>query len=206
MACAMSGQSCVLPSRILLPRSRYEEGLQIMKAAMEAMLVGDPWDPAVFQGPQISKTQQEKVLGLIQAGIADGARLITGGGVPEGLEKGYYVQPTILADVDQNARVAQEEIFGPVLCVIAYDSEDEAIAIANNTIYGLSGEVSSSDEGRAMNVALRMRTGSITVNGGGFFGLTSPFGGYKQSGLGRRNGEQGFEEYMEIKTIGLPAE
>jgi acyl-CoA reductase-like NAD-dependent aldehyde dehydrogenase len=205
MACAMSGQSCVLPSRILLPRSRYEEGLQIMKAAMEAMVVGDPWDPAVFQGPQISKTQQDKVLGLIQAGIADGARLVTGGGVPPHLPKGYYVQPTILADVDQNSRVAQEEIFGPVLCVIAYDSEEEAIAIANNTIYGLSGEVSSADEGRALNVALRMRTGSITVNGGGFFGLTSPFGGYKQSGLGRRNGEQGFEEYMEIKTIGLPA-
>jgi aldehyde dehydrogenase (NAD+) len=205
MACAMSGQSCVLPSRVLLPRSRYEEGLQIMKAAMEAMKVGDPWDPSVFQGPQISKTQQDKVLGLIQAGIADGARLVTGGGVPAGLEKGYFVQPTILADVDPNARVAQEEIFGPVLCVIPYDSEEEAIAIANNSIYGLSGEVSSSDEGRAMNVALRLRTGSVTVNGGGFFGLTSPFGGYKQSGLGRRNGEQGFEEYMEIKTIGLPA-
>src|SRR6202000_1814279 len=131
MACAMSGQSCVLPSRILLPRSRYEEGLQIMKAAMEAMLVGDPWDPAGFQGPQIRKTQQEKVLGLIQAGIADGARLVTGGGVPPHLPKGYYVQPTILADVDQNSRVAQEEIFGPVLCVIAYDTEEEAIAIAH---------------------------------------------------------------------------
>ncbi|MGX7681671.1 aldehyde dehydrogenase family protein [Jatrophihabitans sp. DSM 45814] len=205
MACAMSGQSCVLPSRVLLPRSRYEEGLQIMKAAMEAMLVGDPWDPAVFQGPQISKTQQDKVLGLIKVGVEAGARLVTGGGVPEHLPKGYYVQPTILADVDPNSRVAQEEIFGPVLCVIPYDTEDEAIAIANNTIYGLSGEVSSSDEERAMRVALRMRTGSITVNGGGFFGLTSPFGGYKQSGLGRRNGEQGFEEYLEIKTIGLPA-
>lgn len=205
MACAMSGQSCVLPSRILLPRSRYEEGLQIMKAAMEAMAVGDPWDPNMFQGPQISKVQQDKILGLIQTGISEGARLVTGGGVPEGLSKGYYIQPTILADVDPDSTVAQNEIFGPVLCVIPYDTEEEAIAIANNSIYGLSGEVSSADEGRAMNVALRMRTGSITVNGGGFFGLTSPFGGYKQSGLGRRNGEQGFEEYLEIKTIGLPA-
>jgi acyl-CoA reductase-like NAD-dependent aldehyde dehydrogenase len=205
MACAMSGQSCVLPSRILLPRARYEEGLAIMKAAMEAMVIGDPWDPAVFQGPQISKTQHEKVLGLIKVGLDEGARLVTGGGVPEGLSKGYYVQPTILADVDQNSRVAQEEIFGPVLCVLPYDTEDEAIAIANNTIYGLSGQVSSADEERAMRVALRLRTGSITVNGGGFFGLTSPFGGYKQSGLGRRNGEEGFEEYLEIKTIGLPA-
>jgi aldehyde dehydrogenase (NAD+) len=205
MACAMSGQSCVLPSRILLPRSRYEEGLAIMKAAMEAMAVGDPWDPSMFQGPQISKVQQDKILGLIKTGVADGARLITGGGVPEGLSKGYYIQPTILADVDPDSTVAQNEIFGPVLCVIPYDTEEEAITIANNSIYGLSGEVSSADEGRALNVALRMRTGSITVNGGGFFGLTSPFGGYKQSGLGRRNGEQGFEEYLEIKTIGLPA-
>jgi aldehyde dehydrogenase (NAD+) len=205
MACAMSGQSCVLPSRILLPRSRYEEGLAIMKAAMEAMKIGDPWDPTVFQGPQISKTQHEKILGLIQVGIADGARLVTGGGIPAGLDKGYYVQPTILADADPNARVAQEEIFGPVLVVIPYDTEEEAIAIANNSIYGLSGEVSSADESRAMNIALRLRTGSVTVNGGGYFGLTSPFGGYKQSGLGRRNGEQGFEEYLEIKTIGLPA-
>jgi aldehyde dehydrogenase (NAD+) len=172
---------------------------------MEAMKVGDPWDPTVFQGPQISQGQQDKILRLIKAGVDAGATLVTGGGVPDGLSKGYYVQPTILSDVDPNSIVAQEEIFGPVLCVTPYDTEDEAIAIANNTIYGLSGQVSSADEERAMRVALRMRTGSITVNGGSFFGLTSPFGGYKQSGLGRRNGEQGFEEYLEIKTIGLPS-
>lgn len=205
LACVMSGQSCVLPSRILLPRSRYAEGLQIMKAAMEAFPYGDPWDPKNYQGPQISKTQQEKVLGLIRSGVESGATLITGGGVPEELPKGYYVQPTLLSDVDPTSRVAQEEIFGPVLTVTPYDTEDEAIAIANNTIYGLSGEVSSADDEHALRVAQRMRTGSVTVNGGSYFGLTSPFGGTKQSGLGRRNGQEGFEEYLEIKTIGLPS-
>ncbi|MGB8388880.1 aldehyde dehydrogenase family protein, partial [Mycobacterium sp.] len=204
MACVMSGQSCILPSRILLPRSRYAEGLEILKASMEAFPVGDPWDPGVMQGPQISETQRQKVLGLIRSGIESGARVITGGGVPESLPVGYYVQPTLLADVDPDARVAQEEIFGPVLTVTSYDTDDEAIAIANNSIYGLSGEVSSVDVERALGVALRMRTGNVTINGKSHFGITSPFGGTKQSGLGRRNGEEGFKEYLEIKTIGLP--
>lgn len=133
-----------------------------------------------------------------------GATLITGGGIPEDLPTGYFTQPTLLGDVDPNSRVAQEEIFGPVLTVTAYDTDDDAIAIANNSIYGLSGEVSSADNDRALAVAQRMRTGSVTVNGKSFFGITSPFGGTKQSGLGRRNGTQGFEEYLEIKTIGLP--
>jgi len=130
--------------------------------------------------------------------------LITGGGVPAHLPGGYFVEPTLLADVPPQARVAQEEIFGPVLTVTAYDNEDEAIAIANDSIYGLSGEVSSADVQRATAVAQRLRTGSVTVNGGMFFGLTSPFGGMKQSGLGRRNGAEGFREYLEIKTMGLP--
>jgi acyl-CoA reductase-like NAD-dependent aldehyde dehydrogenase len=204
MACIMSGQSCTLPSRILLPRSHYDEGLQLLKATMENFPVGDPWDPSNMQGPQISETQRQKVLGLIRAGIDAGATVVTGGSIPMDLPMGYYVQPTLLSDVGPNARVAQEEIFGPVLCVTPYDTEDEAIGIANNSIYGLSGEVSSADEDRAARIALRMRTGSVGVNGGTFFGLTSPFGGTKQSGLGRRNGEHGFEEYLEIKTIGFP--
>ncbi len=204
MACVMSGQSCILPSRILLPRSRYAEGLEILKASMEAFPIGDPWDPGVMQGPQISETQRQKVLGLIRSGIDSGARVVTGGGIPESLPIGYYVQPTLLADVDPDARVAQEEIFGPVLTVTSYDTDDEAIAIANNSIYGLSGEVSSVDVERALGVALRMRTGNVTINGKSHFGITSPFGGTKQSGLGRRNGEEGYKEYLEIKTIGLP--
>ena len=149
MACVMSGQSCILPSRILLPRSRYDEGIEILKAMMEGFPVGDPWTPGNMQGPQISETQRQKVLGLIKSGIDSGARLVTGGGVPENLPTGYYVQPTLLADVDPDSQVAQEEIFGPVLTVIPYDSDDEAIAIANNSIYGLSGEVSGGDVDRA---------------------------------------------------------
>ncbi|MFD6857933.1 aldehyde dehydrogenase family protein [Rhodococcus sp. NPDC060090] len=204
MACVMSGQSCILPSRILLPRSRYDEGIAVLKATMESFPVGDPWVAGNMQGPQISETQRQKVLGLMTDGVESGATLITGGGIPENLPTGYYTQPTLLGDVDPDSRIAQEEIFGPVLTVTAYDTDDEAVAIANNSIYGLSGEVSSADNDRALAVAQRMRTGSVTVNGKSFFGITSPFGGTKQSGLGRRNGTQGFEEYLEIKTIGLP--
>jgi len=203
-ACAMSGQSCTLSSRILLPRKRYAEGLHILKATMEAFPYGDPWDPHVYQGPAISETQRQKVLGLIRSGVESGATLITGGGIPDRLPKGFFIEPTLLSDVDPDSQVAQEEIFGPVITVTPYDTEDEAIDIANNSIYGLSGEVSSGDQERALRVAARVRTGTMTVNGGSYFGLTSPLGGYKQSGIGRRNGVHGFEEYLEIKTIGLP--
>jgi len=204
MACVMSGQSCILPSRILLPRSRYDEGIEILKNMMENFPVGDPWTPGVMQGPQISETQRQKVLGLIKSGIDSGARLVTGGGIPENLPKGYYTQATLLVDVDPDSQVAQEEIFGPVLTVTPYDTEDEAVAIANNTIYGLSGEVSSADVERAFRVACRMRTGNVTINGKSHFGIGSPFGGTKQSGLGYRNGEEGYKEYLEAKTIGMP--
>jgi aldehyde dehydrogenase (NAD+) len=205
MACVMSGQSCILPSRILLPRSRYDEGIEILKASMENFPVGDPWTPGNMQGPQISETQRQKVLGLIASGIDSGARLVTGGGIPEHLPVGYYVAPTLLADVDPDARISQEEIFGPVLTVTPYDTDDDAVAIANNSIYGLSGEVSSGDVDRALAVAKRMRTGNVTINGKSHFGITSPFGGTKQSGLGRRNGAEGYLEYLEGKTIGMPA-
>lgn len=205
MACAMSGQTCTLPSRILLPRSRYDEGLAILQATMEAIPMGDPWDPGVVQGPQISETQRQKVLGLIASGVDSGARIVTGGGVPADRPAGYFVEPTLLADVEPDSEVAQQEIFGPVLAAIPYDGDDEAIAIANNSIYGLSGEVSGTDTERAVRVAQRMRTGTVTVNGGSFFGITTPFGGTKQSGLGRRYGDEGFKEYLEVKTIGLPS-
>lgn len=204
VACVMSGQACIMASRILLPRSRYDEGIEILKASMEASSVGDPWDPSVLQGPQISETQRQKVLGLIRSGVDSGARLVTGGGIPEHLPVGYFTAPTLLADVDPNSQIAQEEIFGPVLTVIPYDTEDEAVAIANNSIYGLSGEVTGVDTQRAFRIAQRLRTGNVTVNGRSHFGITSPFGGTKQSGLGRRNGDEGFKEYLEIKTIGHP--
>ena len=203
MACVMSGQSCILSSRMLLPRSRYAEGIEILKTIMENFPVGDPWLPGIMQGPQISETQRQKTLGLIRSSIDDGATLVTGGGIPEHLPAGYYVQPTLLADVDPTTIIAQQEIFGPVLTVTPYDTDDQAIAIANNTIYGLSGDVSSADDERALNIALRLRTGSVTTNGHSFFGITSPFGGTKQSGLGRRNGAEGYLEYLNIKTIGV---
>ena len=187
------------------PAAAMTKGSRSSRSMMEGFPVGDPWTPGIMQGPQISATQREKVLGLIKSGIDSGARLVTGGGVPENLPVGYYVQPTLLADVDPDAQVAQEEIFGPVLTVTAYDTEDEAIAIANNSIYGLSGEVSSADVDRALAVARRMRTGNVTINGKSHFGIGSPFGGTKQSGLGRRNGEEGYKEYLESKTIGMPA-
>ncbi|MGH2551950.1 MAG: aldehyde dehydrogenase family protein, partial [Thermomicrobiales bacterium] len=202
--CVMSGQSCILPSRILLPRSRYEEGIELLKTSMENFPVGDPWTPGNMQGPQISEQQRQKVLGLIKCGVDAGGRLVTGGGIPEQLSVGYYVQPTLIADVDPESQISQEEIFGPVLTVTAYDGDDDAVTIANNSIYGLSGEVSSGDVDRAMAVAQRMRTGNVTINGKSHFGINSPFGGTKQSGLGYRNGEEGFKEYLEAKTIGLP--
>jgi aldehyde dehydrogenase (NAD+) len=204
MACVMSGQSCILPSRVLLPRSRYDEGIAMMKSMMENFPIGDPWDPNNMQGPQISETQRQKVLGLVSRAVADGARLVTGGGVPEQLPVGYYTQPTLLADVDPDSEIAQEEVFGPVLAVIPYHTDDEAIAIANNSIYGLSGEVSGGDLDRAFSVATRMRTGNVTINGRSHFGIGSPFGGTKQSGLGYRNGAEGFKEYLDAKTIGMP--
>lgn len=169
-ACVMSGQSCILSSRVLLPRSRYDEGLEILKTMMEQFPVGDPWTPpGIMQGPQISAMQrQKKTLSLIQSGIADGARLVTGGGIPENLGCGYYVQPTLLADVDPpTSEIAQTEIFGPVITVTPpYDTDDEAVEISNNTIYGLSGgDVTSGDDDRALNIALRLRTAASPPTG-----------------------------------------
>ena len=202
MTCVHGGQGCAITTRLLLPRSRYEDGLALLKKAFESWNYGDPTNPANLQGPQISKRQQQRVLGYIEKGRKDGARLVTGGGVPEHLAKGFYVEPTLFADVDPDCAIAQEEIFGPVLCVIPFEDDDDAVRIANNSVYGLSGAVSSASEERALAVARRIRTGTISVNGGMWFHVDSPFGGYKQSGLGRENGEQGFEEYLETKVIG----
>lgn len=204
MTCVHGGQGCAITTRLLLPRSRYAEGLEIVKAAFEAWKYGDPTDPAVLQGPQISRRQQERVLGYIEKGRQEGARLLVGGGVPGHLAKGFYVEPTLFADVDPDATVAQEEIFGPVLCVIPYEDDDDAVRIANHSAYGLSGAVSSGDDERALGVARRIRTGTLAVNGAQWFHPDNPFGGYKQSGIGRENGEQGFEEYLETKVIAVP--
>ncbi|CAA0079418.1 Betaine aldehyde dehydrogenase [Mycolicibacterium vanbaalenii] len=152
-------------------------------------------------GPLIREEQRQRVLGYIETGIAEGASVAAGGGIPGHLPKGFYVEPTVLTDVHPDATVAQEEIFGPVLAVIAHDGDDDAVAIANNSRYGLSGAVVSTSHDRARAVANRMRTGTVNVNGGVFYGADVPFGGYRQSGIGREMGVAGFEEYLEIKVI-----
>ena len=202
--CTHAGQGCALTTRLLLPRSRYEEGLAIAKAAFESFPYGDPTDSGMLQGPQVSKKQQKAVLGYIEKARSEGARVLVGGGVPEHLPRGYYVEPTLLVDVDPDSTIAQEEVFGPVLCVIPFDDDDDAVAIANNSIYGLSGAVSSSDPERALAVARRIRTGTLSVNGAQWFSVDTPFGGYRQSGVGRENGREGFEEYLETKVIAFP--
>ena len=204
MLCTHAGQGCAITTRILLPRSRYAQGLEIAKASFEKLAYGDPTNPAHLMGPVVSRRQHERVLGYIEKGKREGARLVTGGGVPKHLKKGFYVEPTLFADVDPDATIAQEEIFGPVLCLIPYDDDDDAVRIANNSIYGLSGSVTSASEERALAVARRIRTGTLSVNGGMWFDVDSPFGGYRQSGVGRENGLMGFEEYLETKVIALP--
>ncbi|MFH8625991.1 aldehyde dehydrogenase [Streptomyces vietnamensis] len=196
-----NGESCIAQTRILAPRGRYEEVVTALKELVESLKVGDPNDPDTFIGPMIRPDQQERVRNYIQLGIDEGARLVTGGPqIPEGLEKGNYVTPTVFADVDNSMRIAQEEIFGPVLVVIAYDDEDDAVRIANDSEYGLSGGVWSSDEEHALAIARRIRTGTVTVNGAPV-AFDGPFGGFKASGIGREYGAVGLGTYTEYKTI-----
>jgi aldehyde dehydrogenase (NAD+) len=202
--CMHGGQGCAINTRLLVPRSRYDEAIAIVKAAFENVPYGDPTDPQNIQGPQISKKQQERVLGLIDTGVKEGATLLVGGKRPAQLEKGWFVEPTLFGDVDNSMTIAQQEIFGPVLVVIPFDDDDDAVRIANDSIYGLSGAVWSASEERALAVAKRIRTGTVGVNGGMWFGPDAPFGGYRQSGVGREMGVEGFEEYLEVKTVGLP--
>ena len=195
-----SGQTCAAWTRMLVPASRHDEIVELVVAAAGSYGVGDPTDPATRIGPMSSVAQQRRVSGFIDRGIADGATVAFGGAGPvEGLERGAYVRPTIFADVAPDAVIAQEEIFGPVLSVIPYADEDEAVAIANNSVYGLGGSVFGEPD-HALAVAKRMRTGQVIVNGGEF-NLTAPFGGYKQSGNGRELGRFGLEEFLEVKAI-----
>ncbi len=205
MVCMHSGQGCAITTRLLLPRSRYDEGVAIVKEAFESFQYGDPTDFNNMAGPLINARQRDRVLGLIETGKAEGSKCIVGGGAATQFDKGYFVQPTLFVDVDPDSTLAQQEIFGPVLVVIPYDDDDDAVRIANNSKYGLSGGVVSADFDRALAVARRVRTGTISVNNGLWFGPDSPFGGYKESGQGREHGVAGFEEYLETKTIGIPA-
>jgi aldehyde dehydrogenase (NAD+) len=203
--CTHAGQGCAMTSRLLVPRSRYDEAVESAVAGMAGVKVGDPSDPEVMQGPQISARQRERVLGYIEQGRAESAKVACGGGRPADLPTGYYVEPTVLAESDENSTVAQEEIFGPVLVVLGYDDDDDAVRMANNSIYGLSGAVVSESLDRSISVARKLRTGTVGINGGQWFAVDTPFGGYKHSGLGRENGTQGFEEFLETKSVGLPA-
>jgi len=196
-----SGQSCNAPTRMFVPAARHDEAVAIAKKTAEQVKAGDPADPSAQMGPVASGAQFEKVQRLIQKGIDEGAQLVTGGpGRPDGLKKGFYVKPTVFAGVRNDMTIAREEIFGPVLCILPYKSEDEAVALANDTEYGLSGYVFSGDQERAMRVASRLRTGNVHINGAGA-DFSAPFGGYKRSGNGREWGEHGFEEFLEIKAV-----
>ncbi len=203
--CFHAGQGCAISTRLLVPRSRYDEAVDLAAAAFANVTYGDPTDPSNLMGPVVSKAQHERVLGYIAQGKAEGARLVTGGGVPPHLPTGYYVEPTLFADVDNSMTIAQEEIFGPVLVVIPFDDDDDAVRIANDSPYGLSGMISSGDLDRAKAVARRIRTGTLALNGGIWYGADAPFGGYKQSGIGRQCGLEGLEIFTETKTVGWPA-
>jgi aldehyde dehydrogenase (NAD+) len=203
--CVHAGQGCAIPTRLLLPRSRYDEGVAILQGMYESMAAGDPQDPATLCGPVISAKQRARVLGYIQKGVDEGARLLVGGTeAPAGREKGFWVRPTLFVDVDNAMTIAQEEIFGPVLAVIPYDDEEDGIRIANDSAYGLAGNVMSSSLEHGLAVARRLRAGFIGVNGAAAYGADVPFGGYKASGVGRQNGVVGFDQYTEVKSVGCP--
>jgi len=200
-ATMQSGQGCSINTRLLVQRPVYDEMVEKVAAYYRTIKCGDPADPTNHMGPLINAKQRDRVLAYIEKGKAEGARLLVGGGRPAELSKGYYVEPTVFADVDPRSTIAMEEIFGPVLCMIPFDTDDEAIEIANNTIYGLAGTVASRDVERARRIARQIRSGVMNVNGGIYYNPSVPFGGFKQSGVGREMGELGFEEYTEIKVL-----
>ena len=204
MVCVHAGQGCAMQTRMLLPRSRYDEGVELVSAAIAGVPYGDPTDDGVLMGPVVSARQRDRILGYIEKGQQEGAKLVFGGGKPAHLPKGFFVEPTLFVDVDNSMTIAQEEIFGPVLVVIPYEDDDDAVRIANETAFGLSGGVFSASEERATSIARRIRTGSIGVNGGLWYGADSPYGGYKASGIGRQCGLEGFEQYLETKAIAWP--
>jgi aldehyde dehydrogenase (NAD+) len=196
-----TGQSCNAPTRMLVPKDRLDEAAAIAAATAEATVVGDPQDESTNLGPVISQLQWDKIQGLIQKGIDEGANLVAGGvGRPDGLETGYYVKPTVFSDVNNDMTIAREEVFGPVLSIIPYEDEDDAVRIANDTPYGLSGYVTSADLGRARAIAARLRTGMVHINSASLDSM-APFGGYKHSGNGREWGQHGLEEFLEVKSV-----
>jgi aldehyde dehydrogenase (NAD+) len=208
-ACSMSaftasmhaGQGCAITTRLVVPRAHYDEAVAIAAGTMGSIKPGDPTDPGTVCGPLISARQRDRVQGYLDLAIAEGGTFACGGGRPAGKEAGFFIEPTVIAGLSNDARPAREEIFGPVLTVIAHDGDDVAVRIANDSPYGLSGTVFSADPERAANIAARLRVGTVNVNGGVWYSADAPFGGYKQSGNGREMGLLGFEEYLEAKLI-----
>ncbi|MFI6313939.1 aldehyde dehydrogenase [Nocardia fusca] len=202
--CMQSGQACIALTRVLVSRKRHDEVAAALSAAYSALPMGNPWSPENFLGPLAGARHQERVQAYIDTAVRDGATVLVGGGRPEGLDQGYFVAPTLIDEVRNDMRIAQEEVFGPVISLITYEDEDDAVAIANDSIYGLSGAVYTEDLERGYAVAQRIRTGTVSVNGS-VIDFTLPFGGYKQSGVGREGGAEGLAEFFETKTVHMPA-
>ncbi|HUA95978.1 MAG TPA: aldehyde dehydrogenase [Acidimicrobiales bacterium] len=199
-----NGQACVAQTRILAPRDRYDEVVEAIVEQVKLMPVGDPLDPATQVGPLVASRQRDRVEGYLRSGQEEGAKVAIGGGRPAGLDKGWYVEPTVFVDVDNKMKIAQEEIFGPVLSVIPYEGDDEAVAIANDSHYGLCGSVWTNDNDRGLGIARRVRTGTYMLNAVVPIDFATPFGGYKESGVGREFGPEGLEIFLEKKAIALP--
>jgi aldehyde dehydrogenase (NAD+) len=199
--CSHAGQGCAIPTRMLVPREQHDAITAQVAAGLEQVTYGDPADSGNYMGPLISERQRDKVDGLVQRAVAGGATLVTGG---KKVDPGYFYTPTLLTGVDPDSEIAQEEVFGPVLVIIPHDGDDDTVRIANNSIYGLSGSVYGGDQDRATAVARRIRAGTISVNGGAWHGPDVPFGGYKQSGIGREMGTAGLEEFLETKALAAP--
>ena len=200
-----SGQGCAITSRLLVPRDRFDDVVDQVSSTFAGIPYGDPTDPATYMGPLINARQREKVAGYVDRAVADGAKAVVGGRAPEHLPRGYFYEPTLLVGADENSAVAQDELFGPVLVMLPHDGDDDAVRIANNSIFGLSGAVVSADRERALAVARGIRAGTMSVNGGLYYGPDAPFGGYKQSGIGREMGAAGLDEFLERKTLAEPA-
>lgn len=208
-ACAMAaftvamhaGQGCAITTRLVVPRAKYDEAVDAAAATLGGIKPGDPNSKRTVCGPVISARQRDRIQGYLDSAIAEGGRFACGGGRPADLDTGFFIEPTVIAGLDNSAKVSREEIFGPVLTVIAHDGDDDAVRIANDSPYGLSGTVFGADDDRAQAVASRLRVGTVNVNGGVWYSADAPFGGYKQSGIGREMGIAGFEEYLETKLI-----
>jgi aldehyde dehydrogenase (NAD+) len=204
MVTSHAGQGCAINTRLLVPEAQHDAMVEAVTEILHGVPVGDPHDPSKLMGPLISEQQRGKVEQYVEGAVAEGGTVVTGGKRPADLPAGYFYEPTLITGVGPDSTLAQEELFGPVLAVLPYRDDDDAVAIANNSIFGLSGSVWGGDEERAIAVARRIRTGTVSVNGGMFYGPDAPFGGYKQSGIGREMGVPGFEEYLELKTLAKP--